>query len=76
MVTISAMGRGWRFFMSNPTRKMHRLNRGKAIKKGTPFRRLLPLGNGYAIHATKGTVHEESVLTYRAKYLLDQATKA
>jgi hypothetical protein len=38
--------------------------RDKAIKKGTPYRRLLAMGGG-AVHATKGRGHPAAVLEYR-----------
>ena len=41
-------------------------DRPKAFQKGVPYRRLLAF-NGMAVHATKGTVHDAAVLSYRAK---------
>ncbi len=54
--------------MSNPTRKMIRRNRDAAIKKGTPYRRLIRAFGG-AIHATKGRFHDGAVLEYRTKLI-------
>jgi len=63
--------------MSNPTRKMHRCGRStRAIKKGTPYRRLIATGWGDAIHTTKGRVHDGAVLAYRAKYILSRVAGA
>lgn len=46
-------------------------NRDRAIKKGTPYRRLID--NGVAvIHATKGRVHDASILQYRTKLILQR----
>lgn len=61
--------------MSNPTRKLHRRDRSKAIKKGTPYRRLIAI-DGVAIHATKGRIHPLAVLEYRLKYIVDRARNA
>lgn len=46
--------------------------RDRSIKKGTPYRRLLAV-SGKAIHATKGRVHEVSVLAYRMKWIVQRA---
>lgn len=43
--------------------------RDRAIKKGTPYRRLL-LVDGHAVHATKGRSHDKAVLDFRMKEIL------
>lgn len=52
-------------------RKMARQSRYRepAIKKGTPYRRLIPI-NGRAVHATKGRSHPLSILEYRASQIM------
>jgi hypothetical protein len=47
-------------------------NRTRAIKKGTPYRRLLAAG-GKAVHATKGRVHDAAVLQHRMQLILQRA---
>jgi len=54
---------------------MHRRNRDAAIKKGTPYRRIIAV-DGVAMHATKGRVHDLAVIDYRTKYILDRTAQS
>lgn len=45
--------------------------RERAIKRGTPYRRLIPTVHA-AVHATKGRAHDAATLDYRTKLILER----